>query len=477
MKRDLADILDVCLRELNRGADLEACLERYPECAAELRPLLEAALWVQGAIHPQLSPRANAQGRRRLLKAVSERKRRKVAPKPGLLRRLGWLVGPPRPRGWALRLALTAVLMVAITLTGVGMARAAAESLPDSPLYTVKLATEQMWLALTPTAAGKATLHIYFAERRLTEMEAMARLGMELDPAILEAMQRETSHALTIGTTSGQEIPTFPEKFTALVERQYRILEEVRIDAPPHIQEVVEEAIEDSLNNKQIVTAASEEPDLLLTPSPTPPPPTPLPTSTATPTAIPTATPVPTEPPRPTATPTATPTPMPTPTVEPTSTPEVAPPPSGPTPLPMGTPTTEPSPTPTVEPTSTPEVAPPPSEPTPLPMGTPTAEPSPMPTVEPTSTPEVAPPPSESTPLTPMGTPTTEPSPTPTVEPTSTPEVAPPLSDPTPPSMPISPSTDYILTRKNDQVDVLPLKPLYLCSLIVFFEEAQYDYV
>ena len=70
-----------------------------------------------------------------------------------------------------------------------GVVALSADSLPDSPLYTAKLAVEQARLALTFDDAGKAAMHLEFARERVREMTqeeavpddaAVARLRNEL---------------------------------------------------------------------------------------------------------------------------------------------------------------------------------------------------------------------------------------------------------------------------------------------------------
>ena len=201
MRREFADILDECLRELNRGADLEALLRRYPDCASELRPLLEAALVLREAPRPRLSPRANAAGRQRLMRAVARKRRQREARRARrpLLR---WpSLRLPRPS----LAPIAAILALTIVLASVGAVTAAADSLPDSPLYPVKLATERVQLALTPHPVGKARLHLSFAERRLQEVRAQLELRGTVSPLALEVMQRETRQALTAIGMAPQE--------------------------------------------------------------------------------------------------------------------------------------------------------------------------------------------------------------------------------------------------------------------------------
>ena len=122
--KEFNNILNECLERLLKGETVEQCLKSYPEQTAELKPLLETALAAKRA--SAIKPRADfkARARYQLRSALSE-----TAPRPSL----GWF-----PR-WA---TVTAIVLV-LLLVGSGTVIAAGNSMPDSPLYPVKLATEE----------------------------------------------------------------------------------------------------------------------------------------------------------------------------------------------------------------------------------------------------------------------------------------------------------------------------------------------
>lgn len=417
MRRKLERALDECLSQLNTGEfGLDEVLARYPEHEAELRPLLRTAMLVRQVPQAVPSPEAKAAGRQRLLSAVAKKRREKALARPGLLRRMeqsaATLVQPlVRPQRQSLRLAQAiAALLIIVSLVSAGTLRVAADSLPDSPLYTIKRATEWVQLVLTTTPAGKARLHMDRSQRRLEETSALVEMGKGVSDTTLQDVKSAWSGALTaIGQTSEEERPNLLTDFiTLVVGEQQETLEGILAQVSPSDQEVVEEVLKTSEEHERIATRAMKEPALLLTPSPMPTPTemavayaptkTPIPVPTAThepPTATPvppTATPVPptaTPIPKPTAKPTATPVPAPTKTPVPTPQVEV---PVQPTVEPTTTPTTQvevpvqPTVEPPVEPSPTLTATPSPT-PTVTPTSTPTATPTPMPTVEPTATP------------------------------------------------------------------------------------------
>jgi hypothetical protein len=160
--KEFNNILDECLeRIVLDGETMEQCLRRYPEQAAELEPLLETVLSVKEASAIQPRPEFKARARYRFRSALGE----KVAPKHRSF--FGWV-----PR-WATALAIVLVVLMA----GGGTVAAASNSMPDSILYPVKLATENVQLALTTSELGKARLCANFADRRVAEIIYMADRG------------------------------------------------------------------------------------------------------------------------------------------------------------------------------------------------------------------------------------------------------------------------------------------------------------
>jgi hypothetical protein len=158
---EFENILDECLDRLGRGETLEQCLHSYPEQAAQLEPLLRMSQAVSkaSAILPRSEFKARARYEfRSALQAEATKKR---LPLFSLKRR------------WAMALMVVSILL----LVGGGVAMAASNSMPDSPLYPVKLVTEQVQLTLTPSDMGKARLCARLTDRRVAEIVRMACKG------------------------------------------------------------------------------------------------------------------------------------------------------------------------------------------------------------------------------------------------------------------------------------------------------------
>ena len=155
-------ILDECLERLLVGGEtIDQCLQSYPEQAVELEPLLRTALAAKGALiiqpHPEFRARARYQFRSALQEVASPRKRPFVS--------------------WVPRWATVVIIVLVLLLAGGGVVAAAGGSMPDNPLYPVKLAAEEAQLALTPSDMSKAELHAELADERVVEIIYMADKG------------------------------------------------------------------------------------------------------------------------------------------------------------------------------------------------------------------------------------------------------------------------------------------------------------
>ncbi len=162
MNKNMDNILNECLeRVVFHGESTEKVLKSYPAYAAELEPLLKTALFVKKAA--AISPRADFKARARyeFHQALAQRK----SGKHGFFTNL-------MPR-WATALSVA----LAVLLVSSGTVAAASNSMPDSPLYPVKLATEQAQMTMTFSDEGKAELYAELTDKRVDEIVYMANKG------------------------------------------------------------------------------------------------------------------------------------------------------------------------------------------------------------------------------------------------------------------------------------------------------------
>ena len=160
--KEFDNILDECLeRLLVNGEPIEQCLQSYPEQAGELEPLLQTALIASKASAVQPRAEFKARARYQFHSALQEVASRRSRPF------FSWL-----PR-WA----TVATIALVLVLAGGSTVAVADNSMPDSPLYQVKLATEQVRLTLAPSQIGKAELCAELVDRRVAEIIYMANKG------------------------------------------------------------------------------------------------------------------------------------------------------------------------------------------------------------------------------------------------------------------------------------------------------------
>jgi hypothetical protein len=146
-------ILDECLEQLLSGQEtVEQCLQRYPEYVAELEPLLRTAVIMNKAVDvkPSVDFRAKARYQLQVMMAKS-----KV---------------PKRTTTFVPRWAIAVCAVMLFVVLGGGTVLAADSTMPGSPLYAVKLVTENVRVKLSGSEEKKVELYAAIADRRVTEM-------------------------------------------------------------------------------------------------------------------------------------------------------------------------------------------------------------------------------------------------------------------------------------------------------------------
>jgi hypothetical protein len=174
MGRGFKRILSECIDALLEGESLEQCLQRYPQHAERLEPLLRAVIVAREASQtiqpsPQLKARVADQVRARM--EASQRQAR--------ANRLSFFDWMPQ---WA---SMGIIAVLTVIFCGGCVFAASSDSVPGNILYPVKLAFEDIQLAFTFSDTGKADLHAELASRRVTEME---RMSPDIDSESIEAL-------------------------------------------------------------------------------------------------------------------------------------------------------------------------------------------------------------------------------------------------------------------------------------------------
>ena len=158
MNTNLETILDVCANEIAEGrASLDDCLRRYPEHAAQLRPLLSAATLLSRARAVVPDPAYKARARAQLTIHMQQHpQRRRVS-----------------PIFWRFSIALATVMLLFLA-SGTAFAQGAR---PGDALYNWKLTSEYVWRM---TSADPLGVDLALADRRMSELVWAVRSGDEL---------------------------------------------------------------------------------------------------------------------------------------------------------------------------------------------------------------------------------------------------------------------------------------------------------
>jgi hypothetical protein len=182
---NFARALDESLAAMARGASLDDCLEQFPRHADELRTHLLLAQRIGRT--PPHAPRPGAQ-------AAAWQQFRAKAEDVRLGRR------PPinLNLSWARPLAITAALALAVFGGAGGTVIAAQDAAPDSQLYRVKLASEDVRVWFTFDEASRAELLLDQSNTRTEEMMGMVQDGKDIPGSVLQAMRHRNARAVRI---------------------------------------------------------------------------------------------------------------------------------------------------------------------------------------------------------------------------------------------------------------------------------------
>lgn len=236
-KYEFENKLNDCLEKLLNGTEtVEQCLQRYPNNAQELEPLLRTAMSVQKAVDIAPNPESKARIHYNLQLKMAE---------VGKPQRPSWFSLQPR---WTM--AMMAVMLIFVL--GGGAVLAADSSMPGSLLYPIKILTENISLKLAGSDIEKAELSLAFADRRVDEMNYLIDSD-KLSEENMESIANryiayvEQVNSLSYGTRDASETgmtlmqgsasaPVAEESATGLDEEQKTVTETspiVRQENPP----------------------------------------------------------------------------------------------------------------------------------------------------------------------------------------------------------------------------------------------------
>jgi len=193
IERQIEKIIQEHLPDLENGQEtLDAVLEKFPKLANELRPRLEAALWLRKARFALATRPDYIHDSRKCLEAKIE----ETQPR-------GWLGNIFRqytPQRWVFNIVAPVVIILLLALVINSAVLTARLSIPGDPLYSTKLVLERTRLAFTFDPGDKSNLYMEYSRQRTSEFVELVLDG-EYDqlPAATTRLEAEiiaSLHAL-----------------------------------------------------------------------------------------------------------------------------------------------------------------------------------------------------------------------------------------------------------------------------------------
>jgi hypothetical protein len=225
MFRSFNSILDECLASIRSGESVADCLARYPKHASRLRPILTLAARVQ--LSPRVQPRTQAQ--QQAWRQVRERAHQL---RTGARRTSG--AGSVSYGAFLKPAAAVLGVFLVFASFGGGLAIAAQDAQPDSPLYSVKLATEdvRLWFVFDDTHEAEVLLDQ--SNTRIDEIRELVSEGKPVPENVLSALDDRNRRAVSILQSKPEETALRARILTQAEEQEQLLIalfEQVEDDA------------------------------------------------------------------------------------------------------------------------------------------------------------------------------------------------------------------------------------------------------
>ena len=193
IERQIDQIINENVTAITAGEEsLESILARYPQMAGELRPRLEAAIWLQQVRFSVATRPGFICDSRKYL----ETQIRSMQPN-SVWKRIAWRYTPQR---WVFNVAAPIIVLLLLALVMNSAVLTARLSIPGDPLYSSKLVIEDLQLAFTFDQVDKTNLQIQQSRERALEFVELVMEGKyEYLPIAAARMETEiiaSLHAL-----------------------------------------------------------------------------------------------------------------------------------------------------------------------------------------------------------------------------------------------------------------------------------------
>jgi hypothetical protein len=240
-----SDLLSLALAQIESGQEtIDSFLSRIPDRAQELRPEIEAALWLHRH-KPALDARPGflTASRDNLLDSL--RTMQPIQKQPGGLRNI---LFRPAPRNSLLEVLSLLTLIVCVVFVANNIVLMSELSLPGEPFYPVKLSLEQSRLAFTFDQEEDAQMQIQMAQRRTAEIiELILDKNYQPVPAAADRLDRQLQASLAaldaIGTTDPAQSQELSLAYQETLSTESMILTILLDTYPPDASQYIELAL------------------------------------------------------------------------------------------------------------------------------------------------------------------------------------------------------------------------------------------
>ena len=243
--RENLELIELALNQIENGQEtLDSFLEQHPENADDLRPQLEAALWLR-------SRRSSVSARPGFLTASRTRlvevlRTSQSAPQLTHERNPKW---GATPRNHLLDVISLITLVLCMAFVGHHVVIMSELSLPGELLHPVKLFVEQIQLAFTFDPQEEASLHVRISQRRTNEIIELilSEKYADISPAaerLEKQLQASTSALNEIEQRYPTEIQALSQAYQKTLSTETMILSILLKTYPPNATQYIEIALQ-----------------------------------------------------------------------------------------------------------------------------------------------------------------------------------------------------------------------------------------
>lgn len=241
IERQIEKIIDDHLPAIGNGQEtLESVLAKFPEIEDELRPRLEAAVWLRTARFALATRPAYIHDSRKYIEAkIAEIKPR------GVLRKIFWRYTTQR---WVFNIVAPVVILLFLALVINSAVLTARLSIPGDPLYSTKLFLEDARMVLTFNPADKSNLSMEYTRHRTSEFVELVLDGdYEYLPAATRRLEAEiiaSLHSLNnLSLTDRESEHLKTAELQQTLTNEISMLRILQRSSPPNVYAEIELAI------------------------------------------------------------------------------------------------------------------------------------------------------------------------------------------------------------------------------------------